>query len=41
MKKKCKKLIKKFFRIEQITKRKGNRLLVKWKGYDNSQYDIV
>ena len=24
------------FRIEQIIKRKGNTLYVKWKGYDNS-----
>ena len=24
------------FRIEQIIKRKGDKLYVKWKGYDNS-----
>ena len=24
------------FRIEKIIKRKGNKLYVKWKGYDNS-----
>ena len=36
MKKNCKRLIKKNFRIEKIVKRKGNKLYVKWKGYDNS-----
>ena len=24
------------FRIEKVIKRKGNKLYVKWKGYDNS-----
>ena len=24
------------FRIEKVIKKKGNKLLVKWKGYDNS-----
>ena len=24
------------FRIEKISKKKGNKLYVKWKGYDNS-----
>ena len=24
------------FRIEKVTKRKGNKLYVKWKGYGNS-----
>ena len=24
------------FRIEKVTKRKGNKLYVKWKGYNNS-----
>ena len=24
------------FRIEKVIKRKGNKLCVKWKGYDNS-----
>ena len=24
------------FRIEKLIKRKGNKLYVKWKGYDNS-----
>ena len=27
---------KKEFRIEKVIKRKGNKLHVKWKGYDNS-----
>ena len=27
---------KKGFRIEKVIKRKGNKLYVKWKGYDNS-----
>ena len=32
MKKNC----KKEFRIEKVLKRKGDKLYVKWKGYDNS-----
>ena len=36
MKKNCKRLIKKEFRIEKVLKRKGDKLYVKWKGYDNS-----
>ena len=36
MKKNCKRLIKKRFRIEKILKRKGDKLYVKWKGCDNS-----
>ena len=24
------------FRIEKVTKKKGNKLYVRWKGYDNS-----
>ena len=36
MKKNCKKLVQKEFRIEKILKRKGDKLCVKWKGYDNS-----
>ena len=36
MKKNCKGLIKKNFRIEEVVKRKGNKLYIKWKGYDNS-----
>ena len=36
MKKNCKKNNQKEFRIEKVIKRKGNRLYVKWKGYNNS-----
>ena len=36
MKKNCKKTNKKEFRIEKVIKKKGNKLYVKWKGYDNS-----
>ena len=38
MKKKYKRLINKNlgFRIEKVTKRKGDQLYAKWKGYDNS-----
>ena len=35
MKKNYKKTNQKTFRIEKIIKRKGNKLYVKWKGYDN------
>ena len=35
MKKNCKKLVQKI-RIEKVLKRKGDKLYVKWKGYDNS-----
>ena len=35
MKKNYKRLIKKI-RIEKVIKRKGDKLYVKWKGYDNS-----
>ena len=34
MKKNCKNYSKKF-RIEKVLKRKGDKLYVKWKGYDN------
>ena len=34
--KKCKKTNPEKFRIEKVIKRKGDRLFVKWKGYDNS-----
>ena len=34
--KKLQKTNKKEFRIEKVIKRKGNKLCVKWKGYDNS-----
>ena len=30
------KINKKEFRIEKVIKKKGNKLYVKWKGYDNS-----
>ena len=33
---KKKKQIKKEFRTEKVIKRKGDKLYVKWKGYDNS-----
>ena len=36
MKMNCKRLIKKKFRIEKVLKKKGDKLYVKWKGYDNS-----
>ena len=36
MKKNCKKLIKNEFRMEEIIKKKGNKLFVKCKEYDNS-----
>ena len=32
----CKDKIKKKIRIEKVMKRKGDRLYVKWKGYNNS-----
>ena len=34
--KNCKRLIKKEFGIQEVIKKKGNKLYVKWKGYDNS-----
>ena len=36
MKKNCKKENQKEFRIEKVIKKKGNKLYVKWKRYDNS-----
>ena len=36
MKSNCRRLIKKKLRTEKVNKRKGNKLYVKWKGYDNS-----
>ena len=36
MKKNCKKAIQEKIRIEKVLKRKGDKLYVKWKGYDNS-----
>ena len=35
IKKSCKRQAKKEFRIEKVTKRKDDRLYVKWKGYEN------
>ena len=34
--KELKKPDQKEFKIEKVIKRKGNKLFVKWKGYDNS-----
>ena len=36
MKKNCRRLMKKKSRIEKVTKRKGDKIYVKWKDYDNS-----
>ena len=36
MKKNCKKLVKRKFRIEKVLKRKDDKFYVKWKGFDNS-----
>ena len=36
MKKNYQKTNQKEFRIEKVFKRKGDKLYVKWKGYDNS-----
>ena len=36
MKKELKKTNQKEFRIEKVIKKKGNKLYVKWKGYNNS-----
>ena len=36
MKKNCKKINPHRFRIAKVIKRKGNKLYVKWKGFDNS-----
>ena len=35
MKKNCKKTGQKEFVIEKVLKRKGNKLYVKWRGYEN------
>ena len=35
-KKRVQKTNQKEFRIEKVIKRKGNKIYVKWKGYDNS-----
>ena len=34
MKKNCKRKIK--LRVKKVTKRKGDKLYIKWRGYDNS-----
>ena len=36
MKKKMQKTTQEKFRIEKVIKRKGDKIYVKWKGYDNS-----
>ena len=36
MKRNCKKTSQEKFKIEKVIKRKGDKLNVKWKGYDNS-----
>ena len=36
-----KKTNQKEFRIEKVIKRKGDKLYVKWKGYDNSFNDWI
>ena len=36
IKENCKNLVKKTLRIEKVLKIKGDKLYVKWKGYDNS-----
>ena len=35
MKKSYKKLVKKKIRMKKVIKRKGDKLYVKWQGYDN------
>ena len=36
MKKNCRRLIKKNSELKKMIKKKGNKLYVKWKGYNNS-----
>ena len=36
MKKKLQKTNQKEFRVEKVIKKKGDKLYIKWKGYDNS-----
>ena len=36
MKRNCNRLIKKNLEQKRVIKRKGDKLYVKWKGYDNS-----
>ena len=40
MKKNYKRLNQKEFRMEEVIIRKGDKLYIKWKGYDNWGYDI-
>ena len=41
MKKNCKRQINKKFRIEKVIKKKGDKLYVKWKGYDSSFNSLI
>ena len=41
MEKSCKKTSQERFRIEKVLKRKGDKLYVKWKGYDNSFNSLI
>ena len=41
MKKKLKNANQKQLRMEKVIKRKGQKLYVKWKGYDNSFNNLV
>ena len=36
MKKNCKNQIKKEFKVEKVIKKKGDKLYVQWKSYNNS-----
>ena len=36
MKKNCKKENQEAYKVQKVIKKKGNKLYVKWKGYDNS-----
>ena len=40
-KKELEKTNQKDFKIEKVTKRKGHKLYVKWKGYDNSFHSWI
>ena len=41
MKKELKKTNQQEFRIEKVTKRKGDKLYVRWKGYNNSYNSCI
>ena len=41
MKKELQKSSQEKFRIEKVLKRKGDKLYVKWKGYDNCFYGWI